>query len=257
MIIKKKKQNNLLETLGSYSSQTKLMIIMNIALIVGAFVLGNFYGQLKVLQAGGTLANNPSPAAAAPAADPETPLTDDSWNRILENPAAVKGPQNAAVTIVEFTDYQCPFCNRHFQDTDPQVQANYVDTGKVRYMIRDLPLPFHTNANPASQAARCAGDQNKYWEMHDVLFENQTAWGELTNPQATFEGYAQQIGINTDTFASCLSSEKYKQAVDDDLALATQVGANATPTFYVNGKPIIGAQPYAAFEAAIEEALGN
>lgn len=257
MILKKKKPNTLVETLGSYTTQTKLMIVMNIALIIGAFMLGNFYGQLKTLQAGGVLANNPDPAAAAPAADPETPLSDADWQKILENPAAEKGPKNAEVTIVEFTDYQCPFCGRHFQDTDPQIQENYVDSGKVRYVIRDLPLPFHANANVAAQAARCAGDQNKYWEMHDVLFNNQTAWGEQSDPKATFTTYAQQIGVNTGTFDSCMTSEKYKEAVDADLALATQVGANATPTFYINGQPVVGAQPYSAFETAIEAALAN
>lgn len=242
------------------SSQERMIGVLTVALVGASFFLGYFYGQLTVLKGeGSALArNNPSPAggAAAPTAPaPENePLADAAWRKLLVSPAAAKGPENAKVTIVEFTDYECPFCGRHFEQTNPQIQANYVDTGKVRYIARDLPLPFHNNAHTASQAARCAGDQNAYWEMHQALFEGQQEWtgGDAAS---IFSNYASQLGLNVSQFDTCLSSEKYKAAVDADLALAAEVGATGTPTFFINGERVVGAQPYSAFEAVIEDQL--
>lgn len=240
-----------------FSSQERLIAVLTIALVGASFFLGYFYGQLTILRDGSqpsrALADDSAPQAAAPA--PEAgPLSDSDWQDLLVSPAAAKGPEDAAVTIVEFTDYQCPFCSRHFQQTDSLIQENYVETGKVRYIARDLPLSFHANAHAASQAARCAGDQNKYWEMHDMLFNEQQAWS-TGDPTEQFSNFAQDIGLDVATFDNCLSSEKYKDAVDADLALASRVGASGTPTFFINGIPLVGAQPYAAFEAAIDAAL--
>lgn len=92
---------------------------------------------------------------------------------------AVKGDANAPVTIIEFTDYQCPFCSRHFEQTFGQIESEYIDTGKVKYVVRDFPLGFHPNAQKAAEAAECAGDQGRYWEMHDQLFSNQGEWSGL------------------------------------------------------------------------------
>ncbi|MBP9700480.1 DsbA family protein [Candidatus Woesebacteria bacterium] len=199
-----------------------------------------------------------TPSAAAPAAAPEevTQLTDAQWAEVIKDAPAAKGNNNAKVTMVEFTDYQCPFCARYFTDTYGQIMKNFVDNGKIKYVTRDYPLPFHANANIASQAARCAGDQRKYWEMHDKLFSNQAAWSE-GDPKTKFEQYAKEIGINSGNFMKCVNDGKYKQAVDADMALGTKVGVSATPSFAVNGKMIVGAYPYAEFEKAINEALGN
>jgi protein-disulfide isomerase len=188
--------------------------------------------------------------------EPAGPLSEELWKEILVNPAAAKGPENAKVTMVEFTDYQCPFCGRHFSQTDGQIQESYVESGKMRHIVRDLPLPFHANAHVAAQAARCAGDQNKYWQMHDKLFEAQEEWS-AGDPVAKFGGYAGELGMNLATFEGCVTGGKYKGAVDDDLALANKVGASGTPTFFINGQILVGAQPYSAFETAIEKELEN
>jgi protein-disulfide isomerase len=155
---------------------------------------------------------------------------------------------------VEFTDYQCPFCKQAYETTYPQIMSEYVDVGKVRYLIRDLPLSFHPNAKPAALAARCAGDQGKYLEMHDTLFTNQEEWINLSDPGEEFKGYAQELGLSGE-FASCYDEDRYGDVIDDDVALANSVGATGTPTFFINGKPLIGAQPYSAFQAAIEAEL--
>jgi protein-disulfide isomerase len=195
------------------------------------------------------------PDAAAPQQPEEQPLTDEQWQEVLASPVYAEGDENAKVTLVEFTDYQCPFCKRHFDETEGQIETDYVKTGKVRWVIHDLPLSFHQNAHAAAEAARCAGDQDKYRQMHDQLFETQATWSTVTDPAKTFSGYAKTLGLNTATFDQCFTSGKYKQAVDDDLALATKIGASGTPTFYVNGQPIVGAQPFASFKAAIDSAL--
>lgn len=261
----RKKADSMGEWWGAMTMTDRLIVILTAGLIVAAFFLGYFYGQVTVLRGGGVLgaANaGANQAGTAPAAAPEAaaaaptqgPVSDEVWNEVLADPAAEKGDPNAQIVMVEFTDYQCPYCKRHFDETDALIQANYVDTGKVKYVTRDLPLTFHPNAHPAAQAARCAGDQGKYWEMHDKLFEDQSTW-TVGDPASAFSSYASELGLNVGTFDSCYSSGKYQQVVDDDAALAARVGATGTPTFLINGKFIVGAQPYASFEAMLNEAL--
>ncbi len=184
--------------------------------------------------------------AAAPSNDPVEVSVDDD---------AVKGNPDAPVTIVEFSDYECPFCARFFRDTLPQITKNYIETGKVKYVFRDFPLGFHPNAVPAAIAAECVREQegdDAYYEYHDVLFENQTALDA-----ASLKSYAADFDIDQSQFESCLDSEKYKAEVAEDLAEGQKYGVRGTPGFFINGVPLSGAQPYAAFEAAIEAALDN
>lgn len=204
----------------------------------------------------GVAAGTPLAPDAVPPA-PVTQLTDEQWKKVTDNAPNVIGDANAEVVMVEFTDYQCPFCGQFWSGAYKDIKANYIDTKKIKYISRDLPLSFHANAHVAAQAARCAGDQNKFWEMHDKLFEKQTEWSELSDPKPRFEAYAKEIGINSGTLLSCINDGKYKQAVDEDNTLASEVGASGTPTFYINGKQLVGAQPYAEFERELKAALGE
>ena len=245
-------------SLFSFSSQERIIASLVFLLVGASFLLGYFYGQLTVLKGGQLVANGQEGTIAGTTppteAEPDVPITEKQWQDLLVSPAYARGNEDAEVTIVEFTDYQCPFCGRHFEQTDAQIQENYVDTGKVRYISRDLPLPFHPQAEAAAQAARCAGDQNKYWEMRELLFTNQDEWSS-GDTEAMFSSYIGEIGANVATFNSCFSSGKYEQDVKDDLNFAQQVGASGTPTFFINGKKVVGAQPYSVFEAAIEAEL--
>ncbi|MBI2010269.1 MAG: DsbA family protein [Candidatus Chisholmbacteria bacterium] len=226
-----------------------------VGLMIGAaFWTGTLYQRVRMFESGQQVAGTQTGTGAAPAPEVATPLSDDQWQELLASPAAVNGSEDAAVTIVEFTDYQCPFCKQAFDATYPQIVADYIETGKVRYVIRDLPLSFHPNAKPAALAARCAGEQGKYLAMHDALFENQNEWINLSDPAEQFKEYAQELGLSAD-FAACYDGDRYGAVIDDDLALAQTVGATGTPTFFINGKPLIGAQPYSAFQAAIEGEL--
>ncbi len=160
-----------------------------------------------------------------------------------------RGADNAAVTIVEFSDYQCPFCAR-VTPTMARIMETY--GGKVRRVFKDFPLQNHPEAPKAAEAARCAGDQGKYWEMHNKLFSNQ---GALQIPD--LKQAAAGLGLNQAEFEQCLDSGKWTAAVQADLAQGEKLGVNSTPTVYVNGRPLIGAQPFEQFKLVIDEELAR
>ncbi len=169
-----------------------------------------------------------------------------------------QGKEDAPVTIVEFTDFQCPYCRRFDQNTFAELKRAYIETGKVRFLARDLPLEFHANAQRAAEAARCAGDQGKYWEMRQALFGG----GELSR-EAILKN-AQSLDLDQAGFTACLDAEKHKSEIQADLAESARLRITGTPTFVVgrSGKDVLegvkinGALPLAAFDAAIARALG-
>jgi protein-disulfide isomerase len=160
------------------------------------------------------------------------------------------GRANAPVTLIEFSDFQCPFCQR-VEPTLKKVRETYGD--KIRIVWKDFPLTqIHPQAFKASEAAHCAGDQGKYWEYHDRLFGNQQA----LQPD-DLKKHAGDLGLNATTFAACLDSSKYGERVRDGVAEGTRLGVNSTPTIYVNGRMLSGAQPYEAFVSVIDEELSR
>ncbi|MDX1688476.1 MAG: thioredoxin domain-containing protein [Candidatus Promineifilaceae bacterium] len=164
------------------------------------------------------------------------------------------GEPDAPVTIVEYTDYQCPYCSRHFQQTYPQIVENYVETGVVRYVFKDFPLTsIHPQAVEAAEAARCARDQGAFIEMHDMLFERQEAWAGNGNATEIFTGFAEELGLDGDAFTRCLESGEYEEAVMADLEEGTGLGVRGTPTFFINGRYMDGARPFSSFEEMIND----
>ncbi len=233
---------------------TRVVSAASLAVVAGVLVM---MWKANGLSLTGS-APSAAPSAAAPSqqgAAPVTQLTDDQWKEVLKAGTHQEGNKNSKVTVVEFTDYQCPFCGRYFTDTYGQLKKDYIDTNKINYITMNLPLPFHPNAHVSAEAAECAGDQKKYFEMHAKLFGNQDSWANETDPKAKFEAYAKDIGLNVDAFKKCLSDGKFKQKIDDDNALAAKMGASGTPTFYINGSQLVGAQPYAEFQKVIDAAL--
>ncbi|PIN90132.1 hypothetical protein COU57_04520 [Candidatus Pacearchaeota archaeon CG10_big_fil_rev_8_21_14_0_10_32_14] len=181
--------------------------------------------------------NNPTPSAVKVSVD------DD----------AVEGKKDAKVTIVEFSDYECPFCKRNYDQSYVQLKKEYIDTGKVKYVLRDFPLSFHPQAQKAAEAAECAGElggDDAYFKMHDKLFGEGVEGGV-----ATFKTYAKTIGIDQKKFDTCLDSGKMAAEVAKDQADGTSYGVQGTPAFFVNGKLISGAQPYSVFKTAIDAEL--
>jgi protein-disulfide isomerase len=195
----------------------------------------------KLIAGGLTSAPAPQPRQVEPPA-PAKPV-------YVEIPAdiPVKGAKDAKVTIVEFTDYQCPFCSRA-NAVLPQIEKAY---GKdVRIAVRHLPLSFHKDAHLAAQAAFAAAEQGKFWEFHEKMFQNQKA---LTRPD--LEKYAGEVGLNLSKFKAALDSGKFKARVDEEAQAAAKVGARGTPAFFINGKLVSGAQPFENFQKVIDEEL--
>ena len=148
----------------------------------------------------------------------------------------------------------------HFDQTINQIKQQYVDTGKVKYVVRDFPLSIHPNAPKASEATECAEEQNKFWEMHDVLFQKQGEWSRATDAPSTFKQYAADLGLNADTFNDCLDSGKFTAEVQKDFADGSAAGITGTPGFWVIGKDgkgqkLSGAQPFASFQTVIDRFL--
>ncbi len=169
---------------------------------------------------------------------------------------AVMGSPDAPVTIVEFTDYQCPYCQRYSTGTLPEIIKNYVETGKVRYILKNFPLTqIHPNAIPAATAAECAGEQGKYWEMHDIIFHSQQEWSSNASAAQVFADYAKNMGLDTDDFESCFNSTRYAEKIMNDQKEGLAAGVQGTPAFFINGQFINGAQPYEVFQQIIEQQL--
>ncbi|MFL5264542.1 MAG: DsbA family protein, partial [Anaeromyxobacteraceae bacterium] len=160
-----------------------------------------------------------------------------------------KGANAAPVTIVEFSDFQCPFCSKA-EETVDKVMKTY--DGKVKLVFRDYPLPFHPNAQKAAEAAHCAGAQDKYWEMHKVLFANQKAL-----EPAALKGYAKELKLDQPKFDKCLDSGEMAKKVEANKEAGAKVGVSGTPAFFVNGVMLSGAQPFDEFKTLIDQELAT
>jgi len=176
--------------------------------------------------------------------------------------AHARGADDAVVTLVEFSDYECPFCVRHFQQTMPELEARYIKTGKIRYVFRDFPVDqLHPEAIRAHEAAQCAGEQGKYWDLHTRLF---SAAGTHTAP--LLEQRATEAGLDLPAYRTCVASGRTTSVVRANAELAIELGANGTPAFFVGirdlatnqmkvAQEISGAQPFSVFAQVIEAAL--
>jgi len=191
------------------------------------------------------------PADPDPAQPAKVQLDDSALHTL--------GAASAKVILVEFTDYQCPFCKRFHDRTWPDLKRDYVDTGKVRYVVRDMPLSFHAAALPAAEAARCAGEQGKFWELHDALFALQEKLSAATIRKAALD-----LGVAATLFDQCLKNPATHQAIEADTAEGDRIGVNGTPGFVLaekrNGKLegalVLGAQPTAVFTSRLDALLG-
>ena len=213
-----------------------LAVLLVIAIFTGGFGIGGGSGS----PTGGAVAD--LGGGNAPNVDMKDLIDDD----------AIRGDPSAPVTIVEFSDYECPFCGRFYSETLGQIESKYIETGKVKLVYKDFPLSFHPQAQKAAEAAECAGEQGKYYEMHDLLFEQGVQGGV-----AGFKQYARQIGLNTARFDACLDSGQMAAEIQADMVAGQKVGIQGTPGFIINGQLVSGAQPFAVFDAAIQAALNE
>jgi len=230
------------------------------ALILGASILGGTYllamsidrgsAQLAGLNESLKAAAN-APAAAPRPSAPSAPGRPDPQKvyDIKVGDSPVRGSEDAKITIVEWADFQCPFCVR-VNPTLKKINDEYGD--KVRFAFKHLPLSMHSKARAAHEASEAAHRQDKFWEMHDRIF----AKPKDLSPE-TYLRYAGEIGLDIDNYKSDISSTSVRKAVDDDLALARKLGVSGTPSFFINGRFLSGAQPYQSFARVIDEELAK
>ncbi len=194
----------------------------------------------------------------APAEQPDAePLSMDE----LIDDDAVLGDPNAPVTIVEFSEYQCPYCSKFYNDAYQELKEKYVETGKVKLVFRDFPLSFHEGAYPAALAAECVRDQlgdEGYFAMHDKLFENQDRLnGDAEAVAIALEGFARDVEVDPDVYKECMASDKFQMEIFADVSAGQAVGVSGTPSFLINGTLLVGAQPFENFEQIIEAELAK
>lgn len=165
---------------------------------------------------------------------------------------AMKGDPNAPVTITEWSDFECPFCGRFYSDTLPQIEEQYIKTGKVNLVYKDYPLSFHPNAQKAAEAGKCALEQDpeKFWLLHDKIFQNQQNLNT-----ANLKQWAAEIGLDSSEFNECLDSGRMASVVQAEMQEGQQKGVRGTPGFLVGDQLVSGAQPFAVFQQAIEAQL--
>jgi protein-disulfide isomerase len=172
-----------------------------------------------------------------------------------------KGQPGATLAIIEYADFECPFCRRFEREVYPQIRDNYINTGKVKYFHRDMPLPFHEGAMPAARAAHCASEQGKFWEMHDSLLGDATSLGA-----ADIDERAARLGMNVSELDKCISSDRFADIIQRGVAEATQMQISGTPTFIIGtldtqGKlmsvkrTVVGAYPFDTFKGALDPLL--
>jgi protein-disulfide isomerase len=208
---------------------------------------GGLEQQLAAIQSDLAVLKKAPPQAAAAAPQRRRGPDPDKVYEVAAGKSPAKGPANASVTIVEFSDFQCPYCSR----VGPTLQKVLDDYPKdVRVVYKHYPLSFHKQALPAAKASAAAGRQDKFWEMHDLLFKNQRELNE-----AAFKGYAQQLGLDVAQFEKDYASPGVAEEVEADMALARTLGVTGTPGFFVNGRFLSGAQPYSAFKTKIDAEL--
>lgn len=210
----------------------------------------------------GVIANRPTATSTPTAVKPPTAAAVNTPVPVARCAAAprvehVRGNAGAKVTIIEYSDFQCPFCGQYAVQTFPQIDEKYIKTGLVKYVFRPLVLPNHLQAQKAMEAAESAGAQGKYWEMHDLLFGRQSQWSDKGGAVEIFKGYAKSLGLDETAFAQALDCGRYAGIANENAADAQKAGISGTPTFFVNGRMLGGAYPFEQFAKVIEEELAK
>ncbi|MCL4398008.1 DsbA family protein [Patescibacteria group bacterium] len=237
--------------------------LFSLAVVIVFFALGltlgGMYVKIQYLEgkvAGVNTGTNNAPTAPSAPAAPSQPSGPTKVNVNVTGNDPVKGNPNAKLTIVEFADYQCPYCARFQTDTLPQIIKDYVDTGKVKFVFKNLAF-LGKESTDAANAALCAKEQNKFWEYHDKLFSSQSGENQGGFAIDKLKGFAASLGLNTSQFNDCLDKQKYNAQVTADQAEASKNGFQSTPSLAVGTTPVIGAQPYSQFKTLIDAELAK
>jgi len=224
-------------------------------LVVLAFAAGILVGYVSWGTTGGAVqtsltANQASVSVSDPVIEAPVATEELQYVRydVFSEDAYAFGPEDAPITIVEFGDFQCPFCRRWHDEVYEPLLASY--PGQIRVVYRHLPLTsIHPDAFSAAEAAMCAGEQDAFWQYHEKLFSSETLGSEV------YTQYAQELGLDMTTFEACMTDHKYQEAIQKDSDFAIGLGVRSTPTFFINGLAIVGAQPLDVFKQVIDKEL--
>lgn len=225
-------------------------------LVIASFLIGVLFTKVQYLERGTTLNNNQAAAAPTQGTAQNAPAAGTKVNVALGH-FPVKGNSNAKVTIVEFADFRCPFCEQFFTNTESQLLQDYVNTGKVKFAFRNFAFLGPASV-VAADAAECANDQGKFWDFHDYLYKNQPSESDTSMYNTdTLTQAAVSLGMNGDTFRSCLDNKTDETKANADLSDGQKAGVSGTPSFFINGISLVGAEPYASFKTIIDQELAK
>ena len=259
----------------SNNSLLPVCILVAVASFFAGLYIDSLYNDLvldqKLNEIKDMIRNIEIPVQASPIVDDTSDIRIETSPTVPPAPPVkisvdddpVLGDPNAKLTLIEFSDFQCPFCQRFHAETLPLIKANYIDTGIVKLVYRDFPLQsIHPNALPAAVAAECAEDQGIFWEYHDTLFQRMNEWGprSAADAQQTFNAFAEELGLDIEQFVQCFDSGEYVTEVANDFTDGAEYGVTGTPAFFLGNDEIgytmiTGAQPYQSFQGFIESML--
>jgi len=247
----KKTKPVIVEQLKKINTQQLLYVV----LLIAVFLVGYLLARVQSLEES---KSSPTPSTANAVADPNQPAAKVD---VAVGSLPPLGDKDAPVTLIEFSDMQCPFCRSFYTSAYQQIKKDYIDTGKVVMYYRHYPLSFHPAAQKSAEALECANDQDRMWQFHDLMFDKQQALdpsgGTVEYTVDDIKAWAAELGMNTSQFNECLDTDKYADKVDSDLADGTAAGVSGTPAFFVNGTSLVGAQPYESFKAIIDQELAK
>lgn len=241
------------------------------SILIGSLVIGVCVllagGVIKPMGSSGSLTLGNTAGNVAPAGSTQ-PAPSSSGNPVVQGVTAgnlpVLGDQNAKVLVVEYADYQCPFCEQFFTGAYPQIKKDYIDTGKIKFAFRDFPFLGQPQSDAAgdesmnaANAARCANDQGKFWEFHDYLYSHQGQEDGGAFSKDNLKKFAADMGLNTSQFNQCVDGNSHQAEAQADMTAGKGYGVSGTPTVYVNGVQLVGAQPYSVFKQVIDQQLAS
>ena len=234
--------------------------IVGVVMLVLGLLVGYYVRPLTLAQSSNaTTASLVTPPAAIPATAPPSGTAQSAaqqslMDSLIPKTRHFKGDPNAPVTIIEFGDFQCPFCGRFATSTEPQINEAYIQGGKVRFGYFNFAF-LGQESNWAAEAAECASDQNKFWEYHDMLYSSQSGENQGAFNKDNLKKFAEDLGLDTSAFNECFDSGKYTQLIQEESSTASSIGVRSTPTFFINGQPLVGAQPFEVFQQTIDPLL--
>lgn len=248
------KQSVVVQNGGASGMLTPIILVLGFLLVAGTVFYTNrqLIKTLQDVQFSGAVAAGTAQTGQQQQGQAQVPTGPVKIS--LKSDAPYLGNKDAKVVVVEYADYQCPFCEQWYKNVYPELKSKYIETGKIKFVYQDFAF-LGADSTAAAEAAQCAKEQGKFWEYHDYLFSNQGqengGWAKAENQKK----FAKTLGLNTSKFNSCLDTHKYAQEVQNQTAAGKSYGVTGTPTTFINGQSFVGAQPFATFQQAIDNAL--